>query len=69
MKKFFAIAALATVMVSCGDEKKPADAATTVDTMTKAATEAAGNATEAATNMVDTAVKTATQALDTAAKK
>jgi hypothetical protein len=60
MKKFFAIAAIATVLVACGDEKKAADETkAAVDTISNAA---ATTATEAA-NAVDTTVKTAVDTL------
>ena len=68
MKKFFAIAAIATVLVACGDSKTTTEEATKTDTTTpatNAATEVAG-AADTAGKTVDTIGKTAA---DTSVKK
>jgi len=60
MKKFFAIAAIATVLVACGDAKTTTEEATKIDSVTapatNAATEVAG-AVDSAAKSVDTTVK------------
>ncbi|TMI61819.1 MAG: hypothetical protein E6H07_18145 [Bacteroidetes bacterium] len=55
MKKFFAIAAIATVLVACGDEKKTTEETKVVgDTISNAATEAANAADTTGKAAMDT---------------
>jgi len=53
MKKFFAIAAIATVLVACGDAKTTEETKVVGDTISNAATEAA-NAADTGKAAVDT---------------
>ena len=56
MKKFFAIAAIATVLVACGDSKTAGEETTTIDTPAAAqtATDVANAADSTGNAVVDT---------------
>jgi hypothetical protein len=67
MKKFFAIAAIATVLVACG-ESKTTEEATKTDTLSNQATDAATQVAGAADSAGKTAVDTANAVVDTLKK-
>ena len=54
MKKFFAIAAIATVLVACGDAKTTEETKVVGDTISNAATEAANAADTTGKAAMDT---------------